>query len=115
MDAYLRRDMLDSHVERICKNYKVQMETMLDKLSQCSGIARYTRPEGGLFIWAELEEGKNALELLKKAVEKKVAYVPGTHFFADGGHENTLRLNFSMSPVKDILTGMEKLKEIFAE
>lgn len=114
VDAFIRRDMLDKHVEEICVGYRAQMETMLSLLGQCSGIASYTKPEGGLFIWAELKEGMNALELLKKAIEQKVAYVPGTHFFANGGHENTLRLNFSMSSVDEIKTGMAVLKNILS-
>ena len=44
-----------------------------------------------------------------------VAYVPGTHFFCDGGHENTLRLNFSNSSIAQIHEGMSTLREIFAQ
>ena len=115
VDAYIRRGMLMPHVADICKSYGEKMETMLDMLSKCGGVARYTRPEGGLFIFAELEEGRNALELLKKAVDKKVAYVPGTHFYAEGGHENTFRLNFSMPSVEQIKIGMTALNEVFSE
>ena len=56
----------------------------------------------------------NASELLLKCVEKKAAYVPGTYFYAFGGHENTFRLNFSMSSVKDIHRGMEILDSVFS-
>ena len=115
VDAYLRRDLLMPHVESICKAYGEKMETMLELLSKCSGVARYTKPEGGLFIFCELEEGRNALELLKKAVDKKVAYVPGTHFYADGGHDNTFRLNFSMPTVDQIKAGMAALNEVFSQ
>ena len=45
---------------------------------------------------------------------RHVAYVPGTHFFADGGHENTLRLNFSNSTIEQIRTGMAVLRELIA-
>ena len=114
VDAYLRRGLLMPHVESICKAYGEKMNTMLGLLSKCGGVARYTKPEGGLFIFAELEEGRNALELLKKAVDKKVAYVPGTHFYADGGHENTFRLNFSMPTVEQIRQGMASLNEVFS-
>jgi len=115
VDAYLRRGMLMPHVESICKAYGEKMETMLSLLAKCGGVARYTRPEGGLFIFCELEEGKNALDLLKKAVDKKVAYVPGTHFYANGGHDNTFRLNFSMPTVEQIKQGMAALNEVFSE
>jgi len=115
VDAYLRRGLLMPHVESICKAYGEKMNTMLGLLAKCGGVARYTKPEGGLFIFAELEEGRNALDLLKKAVEKKVAYVPGTHFYAGGGHENTFRLNFSMPTVEQIRQGMASLHEVFSE
>ena len=55
----------------------------------------------------------NAQDLLMKCVEKGVAYVPGTHFYADGGHENTFRLNFSMSAIEQIEKGMGLLNEVF--
>ena len=114
VDAYLRRGMLKPHVESICVSYARQMNTMLDLLGKCGGVARYTRPEGGLFIFAELNEGMNAVDLLKTCVDKGVAYVPGTYFYPQGGHENALRLNFSMCSVDQIKLGMEKLNDVFA-
>ena len=115
VDAYLRRGLLAPHVKEICLSYAQQMNTMLGLLAKCGGVARYTRPKGGLFIFAELNEGMNATELMKKCVEKGVAYVPGTHFYANGGHENTFRLNFSMSTIEQIKEGMEKLNQVFTE
>ena len=114
VDAYLRRGLLMPHVERICKSYAEQMNTMLGLLAKCGGVARYTRPQGGLFIFAELNEGMNALDLLMKCVDQGVAYVPGTHFYANGGHENTFRLNFSMSTIEQIEKGMELLNDVFS-
>ena len=101
------------HVVEICKSYAQQMNTMLGLLDKCGGVARYTRPQGGLFIFAELNEGMNAVDLLKKCVDQGVAYVPGTYFYPQGGHENALRLNFSMCSVEQIKLGMEKLNDVF--
>jgi len=114
VDAYLRRGLLMPHVESICQSYREQMNTMLKLLSKCGGVARYTRPEGGLFIFAELNEGMDAVSLLQKCVDQGVAYVPGTYFYPAGGHENTLRLNFSMCSVDQIKLGMEKLDAVFS-
>jgi 2-aminoadipate transaminase len=72
----------------------------------------HTNPEGGLFVWAALPEGADALQMLKAAIARGVAYVPGTHFHIDGGHLNTFRLNFSNSPVEDICRGMAVLAEV---
>ena len=115
VDAYLRRGLLKPHVEEICKSYAHQMNTMLGLLGQCAGVEKYTRPEGGLFIFAELREGLNATDLMKKCVDRGVAYVPGTHFYAQGGHDNTFRLNFSMSTLEQIQKGMGLLNDAFAE
>ena len=76
--------------------------------------ASYTVPQGGLFIWGQFAEGIDALALLQEAIAHKVAYVPGTHFFADGGHDNTFRLNFSNANLQQIETGMKALADTVA-
>ena len=115
VDEYLRRGLLQPHVEEICKSYAEQMNTMLSLLSQCAGVESFTRPQGGLFIFAELKQGMDAVKLLNSCVARGVAYVPGTYFYPRGGHENTFRLNFSMSSIEQIKAGMAKLNDVFAE
>ena len=112
VDQYIRQGLLPGHISEICKGYGTQMRAMLDHLARFPEGARYTRPQGGLFIWAELPEGVDAREMLNKAIERKVAFVPGTHFYAGGGHVNTLRLNFSNSSLEQIDRGMTALREI---
>ena len=109
VEAYLRRDLLDSHVKRISLQYAAQMNCMLECLGKMKGIQHFTRPEGGLFIFAWLQEGVNATDMLMKAVDRGVAYVPGTYFYPCGGHDNTLRLNFSNSDLPVIKRGMAGL------
>ena len=111
---YIRRGLLEPHVSAILQPYADQMNTMLDELSRMKTVASYTRPEGGLFIFASLDERLNATELLNKAVERGVAYVPGTHFYPEGGHQNTFRLNFSKASPEEIRKGMRLLEETFA-
>ena len=115
VDQYLRQNLLPDHIRRISAEYAQQCDTMLGHLADFPEGVRYTKPEGGLFIWAELPEGLNAKALLDKAIERKVAFVPGTHFFVDGGHENTLRLNFSGSSLTQINQGMLTLKELLLQ
>ena len=55
----------------------------------------YTRPEGGMFLWAGLPQGLAALDLFELAVKDKVVFVPGDPFYVRGSRQNTLRLNFS--------------------
>jgi len=112
-DAYCRSGELEAHKKRINEMYKKQMETMLSLMDTLfPGEVKHTVPQGGLFIWAELPEGVDATAIFKKAVEKKVAFVPGTHFYCEGGHENTLRLNFSMASLPQIEEGMERLAQV---
>lgn len=111
IDIYLRNALLSSHVERICTQYAQLMEAMLEQLPLIPRISHYTRPDGGLFIFAHLEEGLHADDLFRTAVERGVAFVPGEHFYPEGGHHNTLRLNFSNANRADIVRGMEILAD----
>ena len=115
VDQFIRQDLLPDHIRTICNGYRIQMNTMLEYLSSFPEGVHFTHPEGGLFIWAELPAGLNALSLLQRAIDKKVAYVPGTHFFVNGGHENTLRLNFSNSTPDQIRMGMTILKNLIED
>ena len=112
VDQYLRRNLLPDHIRSICKGYGAKMHQMLQYLEQFPDGVSFTRPQGGLFIWAELPVHIDTVKLLSKAVERKVAYVPGTYFCADGGHLNTLRLNFSNSTPQQIETGMSILNDL---
>ncbi len=113
VDAYLRKGLLPEHLKRILVGYKAQRDAMLEGFSAFPEGTKLYKPDGGLFIWAALPENMNATALLTKAVDSGVAYVPGTHFYPEGGHNNTLRLNFSNSTVEKICEGMEKLAKAF--
>ena len=115
VDQFLRQNLLPAHIASICDSYREQLDAMLDELRAFPEGTRYTRPEGGLFVWVELPSGIDAKELLEQAVARHVAYVPGTHFFCDGGHENTLRLNFSNSTIPQIHEGMAILRELIEQ
>jgi len=115
VDQFLRQDLLAPHIQSILPGYQQKMDAMLHELESFPEGTRYTRPEGGLFLFVEMPEGFNATELFNEAVEQGVAYVPGTFFYPDGGHHNTLRLNFSNSTMEQIHVGMTKLKKLFAK
>jgi 2-aminoadipate transaminase len=115
VDGYLRSGRMDEHLKRICADYKARLDVMLDGLDRLSPWVTHTVPEGGLFVWAALPEGADALAMLTKAVEKNVAYVPGTHFYFDGGRLNTIRLNFSNGKSTDVAEGMARLTPVILE
>ena len=107
---------LDAHVAKIREVYgrrrTVLVETMERDLPSC---CKFTKPDGGLFTWIELPEYMNAKELQLKCLEKKVAFVPGGTFYPNGGHENTMRLNYSCMPEDKIVQGITALAEAIKE
>lgn len=107
---------LDAHVAKIRDVYgkrrTVMMETLAKNLPEgCT----YTHPNGGLFAWVVLPEYMNAKELAPKCLARNVAYVPGGSFFPNGGHENTLRLNYSCMPEDKIVEGITILCDVIRE
>lgn len=116
MAYYLDHHDLDAHIEKIAKLYKHRRDIMIEAIEKYfPEEVEYTRPGGGLFIWMTLPEGKDARELLRRAGEKKVAFIPGTSFYTDGNRFNEMRLNFSNMSDYDTMKGMEILGKLTAE
>ena len=112
VDGYIRKGLMPAHFERICGDYSRQLSAMLEGFRHFPEGTAHTVPQGGLFIWATLPQGVDAMEVFQRAIEQNVAYVPGVHFYTEGGHLNTLRLNFSMSDIPTINEGMERLGRV---
>jgi 2-aminoadipate transaminase len=101
---------LDEHIATIRQQYKQRMRLMTDLLTEhTSGKLRWNEPKGGMFLWVELPEGLHAQQLLKKAVDKGVAFVPGSTFYANSPQMNTMRLNFTHTNRENMILGMERL------
>ena len=114
--AYLERFDLDASIARICEVYRRRRDAMLSAIeSEFPPGVSWTTPRGGLFLWATLPKGVSARELLVRALERNVAFVPGGSFFPNGGHENTLRLNFSNMPEERIAEGIRRLGRVLHE
>lgn len=104
---------LESHILKLQQVYRSRRDIMLDAISRfLPGYVQPSRPQGGLFLWLTLPDGMNARELLEKSLRNKVAFVPGGSFFPNGGHENTMRLNYSYSPEAVIVEGIRRLGEV---
>lgn len=110
---YLARGLLPAHMAKILAMYREQLALMQRELAALP--MKVFPTEGGLFVWCEAEESVNALKLLQTAVQNRVAFVPGTHFYACGGHLNTLRLNFSNSTPEQIVQGVKALHKSIEE
>ena len=106
---------LEAHITRIRRVYRSRRDAMIAALEEhFPEEVRFTRPAGGLFLWIELPQELDARNLLKHALEEKVAFVPGESFFPNGGHDNTLRLNFSAMPEDRIAEGVDRLGRVVA-
>jgi 2-aminoadipate transaminase len=111
-----RGGFLDRHVWMIRRVYGERRNIMLQAMEEHfpEGTS-WTRPQGGLFLWGILPEGMNSKKVLAKAIEQKVAFVPGESFYARGGGENTMRLNFSYASPEKIRLGIERLGKVIGE
>ena len=114
---YLNRDLLPEHIVEISKVYAHSASAMIEAMEEYfPDWVEYEKPIGGLFIWCTLPEGWDASELFKKAVARKVAFVPGISFFTTPGKgNNTFRLNFSAEPEERIRRGIRTLGDLLKE
>jgi 2-aminoadipate transaminase len=113
----LKDGFIDRHVPTIRALYKSQCEAMLAALSRelaGTGI-QWNQPTGGMFLWLTLPAHMNAIELLPKAVDCNVAFVPGAAFYADNAAHNTLRLSFVTASVEQINIGVAALAAVLKE
>lgn len=110
---YLAHNEYQQHVDKITALYRTQAEAMLSAMREYfPAHVKYTEPEGGMFIWVTLPEGQSALDLFRKAMEKKVAFVPGDPFYAGKTNVNTFRLNYTNSTPEIIREGIRRLAEV---
>ncbi|MDZ7651616.1 MAG: PLP-dependent aminotransferase family protein [Burkholderiaceae bacterium] len=111
----LATGLLEAHLPQVRARYARQCEAMLAALdrSMPAGV-RWTRPEGGMFVWLTLPAGVDAMALLPRAIERNVAFVPGEPFFAAAPMRNTLRLSFVTVPPPRIEAAVATLGELIA-
>lgn len=114
---FINRGYMPKHIERISSLYANSARIMLDAMKEhFPEWVEFDSPVGGLFIWCTLPEGWDASELFKRAVEHKVAFVPGEPFHTTPGKgRNTFRLNFSAEPEERIKIGIERLGTLLRE
>ncbi|KQW93801.1 2-aminoadipate aminotransferase [Massilia sp. Root418] len=112
----IKDGFLDQHIPTIRTLYGDQCQCMLDAMAEhFPASATWTKPEGGMFIWVDLPKHINAMELLDEAIKQKVAFVPGSPFYANEPETNTLRLSFVTVPPERIRAGVAILGKLIAE
>ena len=116
ISKYLEMYDIDEHVEKIKALYKHRCQLMINTMKECfPPEAKFTDPDGGLFTWVELPSYVNTRDLAAKALEKGVAFVPGSGFFPNGGNNCCMRLNYSCMPDDRIVEGIHRLAEVIKE
>ena len=117
VDEWFKNYDVDAHIRKIQGIYKERLELMCSCIDKELGdFVEYVKPEGGLFIWCKLPEHVDMLEFVKKAVDKKVAVVPGNAFLMnDTDKTQYIRLNFSTPSKEGIINGIKALGEVANE
>jgi 2-aminoadipate transaminase len=109
---FLRRGNFEPNLERVSALLRVRRDAMLEALESELPDARWSRPQGGYFVWLELPENADAGALLERATASGVTFVPGADF---GGAPNTARLAFSFVSPDEIREGVRRLAALVRE
>jgi 2-aminoadipate transaminase len=109
-------EWMKSHICLIRKTYRERRDVMIQALEQYmpEGV-HWTKPKGGLFLWVTLPKAIDTEKIFAKAVEAKVAFVPGGSFHPLGGGENTMRLNFSNTKPELTTEGIKRLAKVIKD
>jgi 2-aminoadipate transaminase len=104
------------YIAAVTEIYRERRDAMLEALDRhFPSQASWTRPEGGLFVWATLPDYIDTSDLLAKALRQNVAFVPGESAFTDGRGTSSMRLNFSGVGVEEIREGIARIGEVVDE
>ena len=102
---------LEAHLRALREAYGARRDALLGGLAAALPPGSvHNRPEGGMFVWARLPDGWDADRLLRRALERDVAFVPGAPFFAGPPDRATLRLSFTAHPPAEIAEGLRRLR-----
>lgn len=110
---YLVNNDYEEHIAKIKALYKEQATCMINAMEKYfPSYVSFTKPEGGMFMWATLTNNESSLDVFNKAMEKKVAFVPGDPFYVDVENSNTFRLNYTNSDDTTIEEGIKRLGSV---
>ncbi len=110
---YLSTYSLDNHIDKIRDVYRARRDLMLKTMKECfPKEIEYTESKGGLFTWVKLREDIDSRIVLEKALQEKVAFVPGASFFPNNPKHNYFRLNYSTMSEDKIILGIKRLGKV---
>ena len=106
---------LDDHIAQVRDAYRSRRDALLGAMEEyLPPRATWVRPEGGFFVWIDLEDGADTDALLERAAAAGVIYLPGSWFFPGRTKKNGLRLSFSALPEEKLIEGMRRLGQVLA-
>jgi len=108
VSTYLTTCDWKAQIKVYCELYRERRDAMLESLAALLPQATWTHPDGGFYVWLTLPEGVNAKAMLPRAVTERVAYVPGTAFFADGTGHQHVRLSYCYPDPDRIREGVRR-------
>jgi len=116
MHQFLADNDIEVHLRKIRSSYAKQKDAMINAMARYfPPEVKYTRPDGGMFLWVTLPEHLSSRVLLPLALKENVAFVPGDPFFSDGTGQNTMRLNFTNSSEERIEEGIKRLANVMKQ
>jgi 2-aminoadipate transaminase len=108
--------LVDETLALLKGTYSRRMQAMCAALrAKLAASARFTEPSGGFFIWLSLPPGRDTVEILSKAKERNIEFMPGPKFSSRQGLKNCLRLSFAYYDTPDLLKGVERLAAVIGE
>jgi len=115
-EDYMKRGYIESYIVKMRKIYKTKRDAALKALERyMPPEVKWTKPEGGFFVWVTLPEGMDPEELFKRTVEKNVAFVTGDAFLPENYKNRYIRLSYSNISVEDIDKGIRIIAETIRE
>lgn len=112
---YIRKGIIYRQIPKTIDLYRRKRDIMLEALDDEMEDATWSRPDGGMFLWVKLSKDIDALKMLKRAINNKIAYVTGSAFYHNEPELNTMRLNFTYSSDEDIKEGVKRLAKTIRE
>jgi len=110
---YIKYGYIDKQIPKIIEMYRKKRDIMLSALEKFFPPGcKWTQPRGGMFLWVELPEYINTVEMFPEAVSSKVAYINGRAFYVNGDGYNTMRLNFTNARDDEIEEGIKRLADV---
>ncbi len=116
VNKYMEMYDLDGRIKELIEVYRKRREVMVEQMKEhFPKEVKIDIPEGGLFVWVEFPKNISTIELMKKVLEKNVAFIPGDSFYPNGGGENTARFSFSAIPEEKIIEGIARMGQALSE